>query len=129
MTVFRTLLATLALAALTACSSGPGDRDVQAVAAQALTQVDQALKPAGMSFSDVFDMQVKVLNKADQGNNRWLVDVETTLVPKKSITDLPPDSQLVLGVSLGQFQKGQALPPSRGSVTMTKGDNGWTSVQ
>lgn len=129
MTVFRTLLATLALAALTACSSGPGDRDVQAVAAQALTQLDQALKPAGMSFSDVFDMQVKVLNKADQGNNRWLVDVETTLVPKKSITDLPPDSQLVLGVSLGQFQKGQALPPSRGSVTMTKGDNGWTSVQ
>lgn len=129
MTVFRTLLATLALAALTACSSGPGDRDVQAVAAQALTQVDQALKPAGMSFSDVFDMQVKVLNKADQGSNRWLVDVETTLVPRKSITDLPPDAQLVLGVSLGQFQKGQALPPSRGSVTMTRGDNGWTSVQ
>ena len=63
MTAFRTLLATLALAALTACSPGPGDRDVQAAAAQTLAQVDQALKPSGLSFSDVFDLQVKVLQR------------------------------------------------------------------
>jgi hypothetical protein len=121
-------LAALALATLTACSSGPSDSDIRALATQSLAQADQQLKPAGISINELFDVQVKVLNKADQGNNRWLVETETTLVPKKSITELPTDVQLVLGASMGQFQKGQALPASRSSTVVTQGDKGWMPV-
>lgn len=118
-------LTALALTALTACSSGPSDSDIRSLATQSLAQADQQLKPAGISINELFDVQVKVLNKADQGNNRWLVETETTLIPKKSISELPQDVQLVLSVSMGQFQKGQALPATRATTVVAKGDNGW----
>jgi len=121
-------LAALTLAALTACSSGPSDGDIRDLATQSLAQADQQLKPAGISINELFDVQVKVLNKADQGNSRWLVETETTLVPKKSISELPENVQLVLGVSMGQFQKGQALPPSRSTTAVTKGNKGWIAA-
>lgn len=129
MNKLRFSIAALTLVTLTACSSGPSDGDIRELATQSLAQVDQQLKPTGISFNELFDVQVKVVNKADQGNNRWLVETETTLVPKKSIGELPENVQLVLSVSLGQFQKGQALPPSRGSTLVTKGDHGWLAVR
>lgn len=68
---FLKAISTAALAlTLVACSSAPSDADVQAVTQQSLQQADQQLAPLGLRWSDVFDTQVKVKNKAKQEDGR-----------------------------------------------------------
>jgi hypothetical protein len=80
-------LVTLASMVLVACSSGPSDSDVNAIVKDSLRQMDAQMAPLGISLSDSFDSDVKVLSKADKGNNQWLVDTEMALVPKKALSD------------------------------------------
>lgn len=125
MVSIRVFLVTLASVVLVACSSGPSDSDVNAIVKDSLKQMDAQMAPIGVSLSDSFDVDVKVLNKADKGNNQWLVDTEMALVPKKSLSEYKDDQQMSLGVMFGKFEKGQRLPSSRASTILVKGDKGW----
>jgi hypothetical protein len=125
MVSIRVFLVVLASVALVACSSGPSDSDVNAIVKDSLKQVDAQMAPMGISLSDTFDVDVKVLNKADKGNNQWLVDTEMALVPKKSLADYKNEQQMSLAMMFGRFEKGQRLPSSRASTVFVKGDQGW----
>lgn len=114
--------------ALAACSSGPSDSDVQAIATQQFRQLDQQLAPLGLKWTDVFDSEVKVKNKAKQDDGRWLVETEVTVTAKKDSKDLPQDAQFALmGLVGGALTKGQVMGggPITGKTYMQKGDNGW----
>ena len=94
---FLKAISTAALAlTLVACSSAPSDADVQAVTQQSLQQVDQQLAPLGLRWSDVFDTQVKVKNKAKQEDGRWLIEAETTVTAKKDLKELPETAQMLV---------------------------------
>ena len=67
MKFLKTVFTAVLTLALVACSNAPSDADVQAVTQQSLQQVDQQLAPLGLRWSDVFDTQVKIKNKAKQG--------------------------------------------------------------
>lgn len=129
MFAIRMLLVSLLSALLVACSSGPSDSDVKSVARQQMAQADAALKPLGLPFDDTFALDVKLLNKADKGNNQWLVEVESTLTPKKSLNDFSGERKMVLGMMFGQFEKGKVLSVTKDSMLMTKGDKGWIATK
>lgn len=114
--------------ALAACSGAPSDSDIQTVATKDLQQIDQQLAPLGLKWTDVFDTQIKIKNKAKQDDGRWLVETETTITAKKGSKDLPTDAQMVLmAFTGGVLEKGEVL--GGGPITargyMQKGDNGW----
>ena len=110
---FSKALATAALClTLAACSSGPSDADVQAIADQGIAQMAQAMAPLGVNLKEDFDIQVKIVNKTKQDDGRWLVQTQTTAVAKK---DWPGG------------KKGEPMPgtPASDQMYMQKGDNGW----
>ena len=119
------------ITALTACSSAPSDADVQTVVNQANAQVEQQFAPLGLKIGDVFTIEVKVKNKAKQGDGRWLIEAETTMSAKKDMKELPQDAQIVVGTIFGDLKKGQ--PVGGGAVTdkfyMQKGDKGWMATR
>ena len=81
---FSKALATAALClTLAACSSGPSDSDVQAIADQGIAQMAQAMAPLGINLKEDFDIQVKIVNKTKQDDGRWLVQTQTSAVAKK----------------------------------------------
>lgn len=55
---------------LAACSGAPSDSDVRTVTNQSEKQMDQQLAPLGLKWSDVFETEVKVKNKAKQDDGR-----------------------------------------------------------
>ena len=128
MFAIRMLLVSVLGVLLVACSSGPSDGDVKEVARQSMAQLDAALKPLGLPFDDAFALEVKMLNKADKGNNQWLVEVESTLTAKKSLIEFTDDQQLMLGMQFGGFEKGKVLASTKDSILMTKGDKGWMAT-
>ena len=97
---------------LAACSGAPSDSDVRTVTSQSEKEMDQQLAPLGLKWSDVFETEVKVKNKAKQDDGRWLVQTQTTAVAKK---DWPGG------------KKGEPMPgtPASDQMYMQKGDNGW----
>ena len=114
---FLKAISTAALAlTLVACSSAPSDADVQAVTQQSLQQVDQQLAPLGLRWSDVFDTQVKVKNKAKQEDGRWLIEAETTVTAKKDLKELPETAQILVFAFAGEMKKGQAIGKSQANV-------------
>jgi hypothetical protein len=125
MVSIRVFLVVLASVVLVACSSGPSDSDVNAIVKDSLKQMDAQMAPMGISLSDTFDVDVRVVNKADKGNNQWLVDTEMALVPKKSLVDYRDEQQMSLAMMFGRFEKGRRLPSSRASTVFVKGDRGW----
>ena len=118
-------------AALSACSSSPSDADVQTVVIQANAQFEQQLAPLGLKMGDVFTSDVKVKNKAKQGDGRWLIEAESTMSAKKDMKELTPDAQMAVVALFGDIKKGQ--PVGGGPVTskfyMQKGDNGWIAMR
>lgn len=129
---FLKAISTAALAlTLVACSSAPSDADVQAVTQQSLQQVDQQLAPLGLRWSDVFDTQVKVKNKAKQEDGRWLIEAETTVTAKKDLKELPETAQMLVFAFVGDMKKGQAIGGSAVTDTfyLQKGDAGWMAVR
>lgn len=129
---FLKVISTAALAlTLVACSSAPSDADVQAVTQQSLQQVDQQLAPLGLRWSDVFDTQVKVKNKAKQEDGRWLIEAETTVTAKKDLKELPETAQMLVFAFAGDMKKGQAIGGSAVTDTfyLQKGDAGWMAVR
>lgn len=98
--------------ALAACSGGPSDSDVQAIADQSIDQMAQVMAMTGINLKEDFDVKVKIVNKAKQDDGRWLVQTQTTAVAKK---DWPGG------------KKGEAMPgtPASDQMYMQKGDNGW----
>jgi hypothetical protein len=125
MRIIRMVLLSVLSALLVACSSAPSDGDVQDAAKQSMVQADAALKSLGIQFSEVFDINVKVLNKADKGNKQWLIDAEISTIAKKALSEFPRDQQMAMGMAFGQFEKGKVLSTARDSFTMTKGEKGW----
>ncbi len=125
MVSIRSFLVTLASVALVACSSGPSDSDVNTVVKDNFKQMDALMAPMGIALNDNFDIDVKVLNKADKGNNQWVVDTEMALVPRKSLSDYNEMQQISLAVMFGKFERGQRLSTSRSSTVLVKGDKGW----
>ena len=97
---------------LAACSGGPSDSDVQAIADQALRQMEQVMAATGVNLKEDFDVKVKIVNKTKQDDGRWLVQTQTTAVAKK---DWPGG------------KKGEPMPgtPASDQMYMQKGDNGW----
>ena len=89
-----------------------------------LKLMDAQIAPLGISLSDSFDVDVKVLNQADKGNNQRLIDTEMALVPEKSLSDYKDDKQMYLAMMFGRFEKGQRLLSSRASTVSIKGDKG-----
>lgn len=116
-------------ALLVACSSGPSDGDLKEVARQQMAQLDLALKPLGLPFDDAFALDVKMLNKADKGNNQWQVDMEMTLTAKRSLREFTGDQRLMLGMQFGEFEKGKVILNAKDSILMTKGDKGWMTAK
>lgn len=116
---------------LAACSGAPSDSDVRAVTSQSEKQMDQQLAPLGLKWSDVFETDVKVKNKAKQDDGRWLVEADTTITAKKDMKELPENAQMTVFSLFGDIKKGQ--PIGGGAVTtkfyMQKGDNGWMAVR
>lgn len=84
---------------------------------------------------DIMEIQVKVLSKADQGNNQWKVDVEATPMPLISQADLTPEQSMAFGMSMQGafdgptgsefFKKGVPLPTKRASLTLENKGFGW----
>ena len=116
---------------LAACSSAPSDSDVRTVTSQSEKEMDQQLAPLGLKWSDVFETEVKVKNKAKQDDGRWLVEADTTITAKKDMKELPENAQMAVLGLFGEIKKGQAI--GGGAVTtkfyMQKGDNGWMAVR
>ena len=104
---------------------------MQAVTQQSLQQVDQQLAPLGLRWSDVFDTQVKVKNKAKQEDGRWLIEAETTVTAKKDLKELPETAQMLVFAFAGDMKKGQAIGGSAVTDTfyLQKGDAGWMAVR
>ena len=98
--------------ALAACSSGPSDSDVQAIADQSIKQMEQVMSQTGVNLAETFDIKVKIVNKAKQDDGRWLVETQTAAIAKKDWDG---------------GKKGEALPgtPTTDRMYMQKGDNGW----
>ena len=101
---------------LAACSGGPSDSDVQAIADQALGQMEQVMAATGVNLKEDFDVKVKIVNKTKQDDGRWLVQTQTSAVAKK---DWPGG------------KKGDALPgsPTTDQFYMQKGEKGWMASQ
>ena len=116
---------------LAACSGAPSDSDVRTVTSQSEKEMDQQLAPLGLKWSDVFETEVKVKNKAKQVDGRWLVEADTTITAKKDMKELPENAQMAVLGLFGEIKKGQAI--GGGAVTtkfyMQKGDNGWMAVR
>ena len=116
---------------LAACSGAPSDADVRTVTNQSEKQMDQQLAPLGLKWSDVFETDFKIKNKAKQGDGRWLVEADTTITAKKDMKELQESAQMAVLSLFGDIKKGQ--PIGGGAVTtkfyMQKGDNGWMVVQ
>ena len=102
--------------ALAACSGGPSDSDVQAIADQAIGQMEQVMAATGVNLKEDFDIKVKIVNKTKQDDGRWLVQTQTSAVAKK---DWPGG------------KKGDALPgsPTTDQFYMQKGEKGWMASQ
>ena len=102
--------------ALAACSGGPSDSDVQAIADQAIGQMEQVMAATGVNLKEDFDVKVKIVNKTKQDDGRWLVQTQTTAVAKKDWQG---------------GKKGDALPgsPTADQFYMQKGDKGWMASQ
>ena len=131
MKFLKTVFTAVLTLALVACSNAPSDADVQAVTQQSLQQVDQQLAPLGLRWSDVFDTQVKIKNKAKQEDGRWLIEAETTVTAKKDLKELPESAQMLVFAFAGDMKKGQDI--GGGAVTdkfyLQKGDAGWMAVR
>ena len=116
---------------LAACSGGPSDSDVQAIADQALGQMEQVMAATGVNLKEDFDVKVKIVNKTKQDDGRWLVEADTTITAKKDMKELPENAQMAVLGLFGEIKKGQAI--GGGAVTtkfyMQKGDNGWMAVR
>lgn len=125
----KKILSVLALAFLAACSSGPSDGDVQKIVNQGMSQADAAFAPLGVQFSDLFDVETKILSKADKGGGQWLVQTEASASFKKSLSDFPQEKQLLLAASFGKFEKGKKLSAQTDQFTMIKGDKGWIATR
>ena len=112
MTFFKALPIVALSIVLAACSGGPSDSDVQAIADQALGQMEQVMAATGVNLKEDFDVKVKIVNKTKQDDGRWLVQTQTTAVAKK---DWPGG------------KKGEPMPgtPASDQMYMQKGDNGW----
>jgi hypothetical protein len=85
MKTLRTLAVGILVCLTTACTSGPGDSDVSAVlkpeiekALQAQVQMAKLLGERDAAMPKLDDFKFKVLNKAEQGNGKWVVDFEVT---------------------------------------------------
>ena len=130
MNIIRALIVLTAAFILTACSSAPSDSDVQTVVSQANAQGTRQFEQLGLKMSDVFDIAVKVKNKAKQDDGRWLVEVETTMAAKKDMKELTQDAQMAVVTLFGDIKKGQ--PVGGGAVSnkfyMQKGDKGWMAT-
>ena len=105
MKFLKTVFTAVLTLALVACSNAPSDADVQAVTQQSLQQVDQQLAPLGLRWSDVFDTQVKIKNKAKQEDGRWLIEAETTVTAKKDLKELPESAQMLVFAFAGDMKK------------------------
>lgn len=90
---------------------------------------EDALKPLGLPFDDAFALDVKMLNKADKGNNQWQVEMDITITAKKSLKEFPGDQRLMLGMQFGEFEKGKVILNTKDSMLMTKGDKGWMAAK
>ena len=101
---------------LAACSGGPSDSDVQAIADQAIGQMEQVMAATGVNLKEDFDVKVKIVNKTKQDDGRWLVQTQTSAVAKKDWQG---------------GKKGDALPgsPTADQFYMQKGDKGWMASQ
>ena len=120
-----------AISLLAACSSSPSDSDIQKIADQGKAQISAMMTPLGVKFDDLFDFQVKIVNKADQGSGRWLVQTETRMELKKAISELPENEQaqlLALSMSMGVAKKGDKTAPQLSQVFLVKGEKGWIAT-
>jgi hypothetical protein len=124
----KKLFVIFVFALLTACSSGPSDGDVRKIIEQGMSQIDAALTPIGLRMSDLFDIESKIVSKADKGGGQWVVQIEQSLVFKKSLDEFPQQQQLVLMSLFGQFQKGKKTPAQMTQATLIKGDKGWIAT-
>jgi hypothetical protein len=114
---------------LAACSSSPSDGDITKVVESQMQQMDAAFAATGAKFSEVMAIDVKVTNKAKQDDGKWLVQTQTSLIPKKNASDLTREQQLTIGLMFGNYKKDQAIgQPQSGTFRMVKGDNGWMAT-
>lgn len=128
---FKSILVILAVCLLGACSSSPSDSDIQKIADQGKAQISASMTPLGINFDELFDFQVKIVNKADQGNGRWLVQTETRMELKKTISDLPENEQarmMALTSTMGISKKGDKTAPQMSQVFLIKGEKGWIAT-
>lgn len=131
MKTFKAFLLVLAAVWLAACSSGPSDREVQAIMQSQMDQINALSHQFGIPAADYFDSRTTVLNRVEQEGGRWLVEVEHALVAKKSLTEAFPDP-IARGVALftlGNFQRGQEMLITRSTMILQKGERGWIVVR
>lgn len=117
----------LAAALLAACSGAPSDGDIRNLIVEQLKKEGAGLAMMGIDLGEVVEVaQVKVLNKAEDGKNAYVADVENTLKFKKNLNDFKGmEKQMALGMLFGEFKAGQETPASKTRLRMVKGDKGW----
>jgi len=128
MKTFKAFLLVFVAILLAACSSGPSDREVQAIVQSQMNQVNTLSDRFGFPMAEVFDSKTTVLNRIEQEGGRWLVEFEVSLIAKKSIAEAFPDPMLrgAMMLAFGNFQKGQVISMGRSTMILLEGDRGWT---
>lgn len=125
--LFKVLALAISMVFLTACSSGPSESDVKKANQAGLQQFAQI---TGINLDEIMEYsEFDVINKADQGNNRWMIEVKSKIRFKKSYTDFPIEKAAVFMGVFGNFQAGQEVGPVTEQFIMTNGSNGWTTTK
>ena len=118
-------VATTAL--LVACGGAPSDSDIRALVNDQMKKEGAALAFVGVDLGEVLEVSsVKVLNKAEDGKNVWIIDVEPKLKFKKGISDFKDmGKQMALSIMFGDFKAGQETDGRQTRLRAVKGDKGW----
>lgn len=112
---------------LIACGGAPSDADIRTLVSDQLKKESSGMAMLGLDISEVIEVSsVNVLNKAEDGKNAWLIDVEPKLKFKKGISEVKGmDKQMALSVMFGDFKAGQEKDGNKSRLRVMKGDKGW----
>ena len=122
----RTIVFVVFAVLVSACSSGPGDSDISNIVTSALKETNPAMAMMGIQLNEIMTIDsVKILNKAKNGDDAYIVDYEATYKFTKNLGDLNPLIRGMLSTQFGNFKAGDRSKPAVAKIRVVKGSNGW----
>lgn len=127
MLFMRHIVVAVTVALLVACGGSPGDADIRALVSDQIKKESAGLAFVGIDIGDVLEVtSVNVSNKAEDGKNAWIIDVEPKLKFKKGVSEFKGmDKQMALSMLFGDFKAGQEMDGKKTRLRAVKGDKGW----